>query len=201
MKKTYSRDHIKIWKQHYGKIPKDSDGRSYEIHHVDGNIENNDINNLRCVSIEEHFNIHKRQNEYGAAFLIARRMKINPEDISEIARQFAIKQLNEGTHNFQQQNFNRSTMHNKNFVVAVNIKTNEIVRVSKSLFDSTDDLVGINKNRKMKSIHNNRFHNKGKKWKQQNKEKKQKCKYCEFEGRGSHIKRYHNERCKKYNES
>ena len=37
----------KIYEQHYGPIPKDTDGRSYEIHHIDGNHNNNDINNLR----------------------------------------------------------------------------------------------------------------------------------------------------------
>jgi len=52
-----------IYEQYFGKIPKDSQGRSYEIHHLDGNHENNDISNLRCVSIQEHYDIHYRSEK------------------------------------------------------------------------------------------------------------------------------------------
>jgi hypothetical protein len=31
----------KIYEQNYGHIPKDSAGRTYEIHHIDGNHKNN----------------------------------------------------------------------------------------------------------------------------------------------------------------
>lgn len=48
----------KIYESHYGPIPIDETGRTYEIHHIDGNSENNDISNLKCVSIQEHYNIH-----------------------------------------------------------------------------------------------------------------------------------------------
>jgi HNH endonuclease len=44
----------KIYEDYYGKIPK-----GYHIHHIDGNPLNNDINNLECVSSEEHSTIHK----------------------------------------------------------------------------------------------------------------------------------------------
>jgi len=51
----------KLWENTYGKIPKDEKGRSFEIHHIDGNRKNNKIDNLKCVSIEEHYEIHIRQ--------------------------------------------------------------------------------------------------------------------------------------------
>jgi len=51
----------KIWSKIYGEIPKDELGRSYEIHHIDGNRNNNSIENLTCVSIKEHYEIHKKQ--------------------------------------------------------------------------------------------------------------------------------------------
>ena len=35
----------KIWETHNGEIPKDTDGRSFEIHHIDGNRNNNSIEN------------------------------------------------------------------------------------------------------------------------------------------------------------
>lgn len=41
----------KIYVNHFGPIPKDITGRSYEIHHIDGNHLNNDPNNLKAVSI------------------------------------------------------------------------------------------------------------------------------------------------------
>lgn len=45
-------NHRKIWKDHYDEIPLDEDGRSYEIHHKDKNPQNNNIDNLICVSIK-----------------------------------------------------------------------------------------------------------------------------------------------------
>ena len=51
----------KIWVTHYGKIPKDEQGRTFDIHHIDGNRKNNDINNLICVSMEDHYKIHLEQ--------------------------------------------------------------------------------------------------------------------------------------------
>ena len=66
-----------IWEHVFGTIPTDSLGRPYEIHHIDGDRTNNDLTNLKCVSIEEHYQIHLQQGEYGAANLIAERLK-NP---------------------------------------------------------------------------------------------------------------------------
>ena len=37
--------------------------KGYHIHHIDGNHNNNDINNLVCVSAEEHHNIHLVQGD------------------------------------------------------------------------------------------------------------------------------------------
>lgn len=51
----------KIWEANNGTIPTDELGRSYEIHHIDGNRKNNHLSNLMCVSIEEHYNIHLNQ--------------------------------------------------------------------------------------------------------------------------------------------
>jgi hypothetical protein len=51
----------KIWEQANGTIPTDELGRSYEIHHIDGNRKNNCLSNLMCVSLEEHYDIHAKQ--------------------------------------------------------------------------------------------------------------------------------------------
>ena len=53
----------KIWENAYGEIPKDLDGRTYDIHHIDGNRKNNSIENLICLSIEDHYKIHLKQFE------------------------------------------------------------------------------------------------------------------------------------------
>ena len=63
-----------IWLQHHEYIPKDVNGKSYEIHHIDGNHENNDINNLLAIPINMHYEIHYLQNDYLACNLIAERI-------------------------------------------------------------------------------------------------------------------------------
>lgn len=88
-----------IYETYIGPIPKDPDGRTYEIHHIDGNIENNDISNLRCVSLKEHYNIHYAQGDYGACFYMAKRMKISASEKSILASLAALKRVEEGTHN------------------------------------------------------------------------------------------------------
>lgn len=65
----------KIWIEHFGEIPKDEYGITYEIHHIDRNRSNNDITNLMCVSLKEHFYIHFNAKEYSAAYGVMIRMK------------------------------------------------------------------------------------------------------------------------------
>lgn len=65
----------KFWIKHHGPIPIDEFGISYEIHHIDGNRGNNDLSNLQCVSIAEHFRIHLSQGDYQAALLISEKIK------------------------------------------------------------------------------------------------------------------------------
>ena len=68
-----------IWEKEYGKIP---DG--YEIHHKDGNRKNNSIENLMCVSLEEHYNIHYKQGDYLACAIMSKRMGLTKEERKEI---------------------------------------------------------------------------------------------------------------------
>jgi hypothetical protein len=64
-----------IWKKHFGEIPKDENGQTYEIHHIDRNRNNNSIENLRCVSKDEHIKIHFEAGEFAAAYAILKRKK------------------------------------------------------------------------------------------------------------------------------
>lgn len=53
----------KLYENFYGEIPKDSFGRTFDIHHIDGNRKNNSIDNLVCLSIEDHYKVHLKQFE------------------------------------------------------------------------------------------------------------------------------------------
>jgi hypothetical protein len=75
----------KIWEEHNGKIPVDDKGRTFEIHHIDGNRNNNDISNLLCVSIEEHYAIHLRQGDWNACLRMSERMNLTQEQKTELA--------------------------------------------------------------------------------------------------------------------
>ena len=70
----------KIWKDYYGEIPIDENGISFDIHHIDGNRNNNDITNLKAVSIKEHYEIHKNQGDWMACRLLSKRLNITLEE-------------------------------------------------------------------------------------------------------------------------
>lgn len=74
--------HRKVWEEHYGPIPKEPNGRSYEIHHIKG--KSNDISNLKLVTIREHYDIHYAQGDWAACLLIAQRMEISPQEKSAL---------------------------------------------------------------------------------------------------------------------
>ncbi|NDB61557.1 HNH endonuclease [bacterium] len=90
----------RLYEQAYGPIPKDSSGRSYEIHHIDGNRKNNDLSNLRCVSIQEHYDIHFAQGDWAACHRIATKMKLDPKTVSEMSKRNVRNMIENGTHPF-----------------------------------------------------------------------------------------------------
>jgi hypothetical protein len=90
----------KIYKQYHGDIPKDEDGISYEIHHIDGNSDNNNIENLICLTIHEHYEIHYWQEDWNACYLISQHMIISSEERSELSRKGNLKRVENGTHHF-----------------------------------------------------------------------------------------------------
>lgn len=93
-----NREYIKIYKQHHGEIPRDSQGRSYDIHHIDGDYTNNDISNLMALSIEEHYLLHKKQEDWGAVFALAKRLNVSQQEKSEIATNSNLARARAGTH-------------------------------------------------------------------------------------------------------
>jgi hypothetical protein len=77
-----SNNYRKIYERHYKASLLDG----IDIHHIDGNHENNDPLNLRAVTLKEHYDIHKFQNDHYAAYMIASRMKSKPDDWLEMAK-------------------------------------------------------------------------------------------------------------------
>lgn len=93
-----NREYRKIYTQHYGNIPIDSQGRSYDIHHIDGDYTNNDISNLVALSIEEHYNLHKEQEDWGAVWALSKRLNVSQQEKSEITRNMNLARAKAGTH-------------------------------------------------------------------------------------------------------
>lgn len=95
-----SGNHRIIYQQHFGHIPLDHSGRTYDIHHWDGNHKNNDPSNLIAVPIGIHFMIHYIKGELGACHAIALRMKHSSKLISEIMKVENKRRVTNGTHHF-----------------------------------------------------------------------------------------------------
>ncbi len=83
------KDYRKIWRDYYGEIPVDENGITFDIHHIDGNRKNNDISNLKAVSIKEHYEIHKAQGDWSACIIISSRLNLTLEEKLEINKNFS----------------------------------------------------------------------------------------------------------------
>ena len=62
-----------------------------EIHHIDGNHKNNNIENLMPVTVQEHYEIHKLRGDKAAAVLIGIRAGISYEERAQLNREQALK--------------------------------------------------------------------------------------------------------------
>ena len=100
MKKRDNKKTRRIYEKYYGKIPKEENGRSYHIHHVDGNSENNDPSNLVAVSLKEHYEIHLKQKDFGAAHILSKLLKTSHEEMSKLSTLQNLKRVENGTHPF-----------------------------------------------------------------------------------------------------
>ena len=91
----------KIYENHIGPIPREGNGRSYEIHHLDKNRANNSIGNLMALTIQEHYDIHFTQGDWGACLLIGRKMKYSQDILTELNKKHNNERVENGTHHLQ----------------------------------------------------------------------------------------------------
>jgi HNH endonuclease len=91
-------EHRKIYKQHKGNIPK-----GYHIHHIDGDHSNNHIDNLQCVSAQEHYDIHKSQGDFGAcwALMVTGHISVSPEERAILVSEQQKSLVVQGKHPWQ----------------------------------------------------------------------------------------------------
>lgn len=92
-----SNRHRRVYESNYGKIPTDSEGRTFDIHHLNGDHEDNRPENLVAVSLQEHYDIHYSQGDYAACQAILMRMKTDPALQSTLAK----TRYENGTHPVQ----------------------------------------------------------------------------------------------------
>jgi hypothetical protein len=80
----------KIYEATFGPIPHDEFGRRYDIHHIDGDHNNNDISNLVALPITEHYKIHYDQKDWGACYFMAIRINTDTKEVAELARRYQL---------------------------------------------------------------------------------------------------------------
>lgn len=94
------KNYKKIWEKYNKcKLPK-----NMEIHHKDGNSDNNNPENLLAVTLEEHLIIHYNQKDYAAVQAILIRMSRTEDNIrllKDAASKHQLELLENGQHNFQ----------------------------------------------------------------------------------------------------
>ena len=76
----------KIYENHIGTIPREATGRTYEIHHIDGNHTNNDPTNLTAVTLQEHNDIHYAQGDYPASMIMKLQRILIARDLIDRSR-------------------------------------------------------------------------------------------------------------------
>lgn len=174
----------KLYESVHGTIPVDDDGICYEVHHIDGNHDNNDIQNLTAIPIDTHFKVHFEQGDYHACFLIATRMRLSDNELSEIAKLLNKLRIQNGTHHFTGDR-NPSKIRVKN-------GTHHLLKRSDGTSNSSDRVKRGTHNFSGSSTQQTRLkngtHPSQVKWE---------CPHCRKQGQGKGMfTRYHGDNCK-----
>jgi|SRR6056300_51668 len=168
----------KLWIKHNGPIPVDEHGRSYEIHHIDGNRENNDIENLQCLSAEDHYKLHYEKQEFYAAHLIAQRIS------KELVKHTKLEVSPETREKLRQSKLgDKNPMKNPE----VRKKVSEALKGRKKSPEAEA--------KRLKSREGFK-HSEATKNKMRKPKARSVCPYCALEGGNSQMKRWHFDNCK-----
>jgi len=93
-----TRKYRKIYENHIGPIPKDSFGKTYDVHHIDRNRKNNHPDNLVALSTQDHYELHKSHGDWAACHRLAGKMKLSARELSELASLVQQKRVQDKTH-------------------------------------------------------------------------------------------------------
>ena len=121
--------HRLIYQKSVGSIPKDKNGISYDIHHIDGNRKNNDISNLKAVSLREHYDIHFSQGDWMACQRILKRMNNDPIEKSMLLSKANKERVKNGTHNFMSEGWIKESKDRRSDTWEVTFPNGDIVIV------------------------------------------------------------------------
>lgn len=88
----------KIYENHIGPIPRDDRNRSYHVHHIDGNRDNNDPSNLVALSIEDHYQIHYDQGDWAACHKLGPKLNLGHDEMSLLSSLAQKSMVAAGTH-------------------------------------------------------------------------------------------------------
>lgn len=201
----------KIYEHHVGPIPKDEQGRSYHIHHIDGKRSNNNLDNLIAVSLHEHYQIHLRQGDYASCLRLAKLLALDKEGWEELlrkngeqSRQRNLVRVANGTHQFLGGEIVRKCVENGTH----NFLGGEISRniTAKRLADGTHNFLGPALNNKRINDGSHNFLDKQAARNRANSRvesgihpfvEKLTCPHCNLTGQKLNMLRYHFDNCKK----
>jgi len=183
-------DYRRLYESVYGPIPCDEYGRTFDIHHKDGNNQNNDISNLIALSIDDHYKIHYDQEDWAAAQAVLIRMNMSGEIISQIARKNSRKRVEEGTHNFLGGEVAKISAKKRVDAGTHHFIGGEISRktTQKRIENGTHHFIGGDTQRKAqkKQLDSGTHHS----------QQKHTCNKCGKSGYGSGMKRWHFDNCR-----
>jgi hypothetical protein len=121
----------RIYENHHGPIPIGQDGKSFHIHHKDGNHSNNSPNNLEALSVYDHYTAHFRRGDFDACLLLSEDLNVTQEEKSIIARKSNLKRVAEGTHPFLSINSDKVDKRVHKFI---NMVTGETIEATQKEF-------------------------------------------------------------------
>jgi hypothetical protein len=202
-KRTPSYIYRKIYEQHYGPIPRDSDGKSYDIHHIDGDDSNNNPSNLVALTLKEHYDIHFLQQDYGACNLIGVRMGMTTHELSELSGKASRSRVEAGTHNFLDGTVSRETQE-KRITSGTHIFLDNQWQKDKTKKQIGNGTHNLMKRPDGTSLSSDRVKNGTHNFAGENSPTQQKwsCAHCGKTGKGTtNFTRWHGDRCKYHSAS